>query len=113
MEKALTKDSPLVHDDCKSNQAFTHTLKNGDVEAAFNKVDRARQQRMINQPLAPIAMEPPAVLAEYLPGENRLTVWSSTQIPHLLKTQLSVLVGLPETSVRVIAPEVGGGFGSK
>src|SRR5439155_755523 len=44
---------------------------------------------------------------------NRLTVWSSTQIPHLLKTQISLLVGLPETAVRVIAPEVGGGFGSK
>src|SRR5438128_10179252 len=58
-------------------------------------------------------MEPRAVVAEYLPGENRLTVWSSTQIPHLLKTQISLLVGLPETAVRVIAPEVGGGFGSK
>src|SRR5205807_1767985 len=47
------------------------------------------------------------------PGEKRLTVWSATQIPHLLRTQISVMVGLPETAVRVIAPEVGGGFGSK
>ena len=86
MEKALTKDSPLVHDDCKSNQAFTHTLKNGDIEAAFKKADRVVKQRMLNQRLAPIAIEPRAVLAEYLPGENRLTVWSSTQSPHLLKT---------------------------
>src|SRR5947209_18834957 len=68
---------------------------------------------MLNQRLAPIASEPRAVVAEYLPGENRLTVWSSTQIPHLLKTQISLLVGLPETAVRVSAPEVGGGFGSK
>jgi carbon-monoxide dehydrogenase large subunit len=113
MEKAVERDSPLVHADCKSNQAFTHTLKNGDVEAAFKKADRLVKQRMINQRLAPIAMEPRAVIAEYLPGENRLTVWSSTQIPHLLKTQISVMVGLPETAVRVIAPEVGGGFGSK
>jgi len=58
-------------------------------------------------------MEARAVLAEYLPGENRLTVWSATQIPHLLRTQISVMVGLPETAVRVIAPEVGGGFGCK
>ena len=113
MEKALSKDTPFVHDEFKSNQAFTHTLKNGDIGAAFKKADRVVKQRMINQRLAPIAMEPRAVIAEYLPGENRLTVWSSTQIPHLLKTQISVLVGLPETAVRVIAPEVGGGFGSK
>jgi carbon-monoxide dehydrogenase large subunit len=113
MEKALSNDTPFVHDEFKSNQAFTHTLKNGDVDAAFAQADRVVKQRMINQRLCPMAMEGRAVLAEYLPGENRLTVWSSTQIPHLLKTQLSVLVGLPETAVRVIAPEVGGGFGSK
>ena len=113
MEKALSSDTPFVHDQFKTNQAFTHTLKNGDVEAAFKKADRIASQRMLNQRLAPIAMEPRAVIAEYLPGENRLTVWSSTQIPHLLKTQISVMVGLPETAVRVIAPEVGGGFGSK
>ncbi len=113
MEKALSEDTPYVHDEFKSNQAFTHTLKNGDIDAAFQKADRVVKQRMINQRLAPAAMEPRAVLAEYLPGENRLTVWSSTQIPHLLRTQISVLVGLPETAVRVIAPEVGGGFGSK
>ena len=113
MEKALGADTPYVHEDCKSNQAFTHTLKNEDVEAAFKKADRVVKQRMINQRLVPMAMEPRGVLAEYLPGENRLTVWSSNQIPHLLKTQMSVMVGLPENAVRVIAPEVGGGFGSK
>ena len=113
MEKALDNGSAYVHEDFKSNQAFTHTLKNGDIDAAFKKADRVIKQRMVNQRLAPIAMEPRAVIAEYLPGENRLTVWSSTQIPHLLKTQISVMVGLPETAVRVIAPEVGGGFGSK
>jgi len=113
MEKALSNHTAYVHDEFKSNQAFTHTLKNGDVDAAFKKADKIAKQRMINQRLCPLAMEPRAVIAEYLPGENRLTVWSSTQIPHLLKTQISLLVGLPETSVRVIAPEVGGGFGSK
>jgi aerobic carbon-monoxide dehydrogenase large subunit len=113
MEKALTKESPLVHQDFGSNRSFTHALKNGDIEAAFKKADRVVRQRMTNQRLAPAAMETRGVVAEYLPGENRLTVWSSTQIPHLLRTQISVLVGLPETAVRVITPEVGGGFGSK
>jgi carbon-monoxide dehydrogenase large subunit len=113
MEKALEKDSPVLHEQFRTNRAFTHALKNGDIQSAFKKADRIVKQRMINQRLAPIAMEPRAVLAEYLPGENRLTVWSATQIPHLLRTQISVMVGLPETAVRVIAPEVGGGFGSK
>jgi carbon-monoxide dehydrogenase large subunit len=113
MEKALSKDTAYVHEEFKSNQAFTHTLKNGDIDAAFKKADRVVKQRMVNQRLAPIAMEARAVIAEHLPGEQRLTVWSSTQIPHLLKTQISLMVGLPETAVRVIAPEVGGGFGSK
>src|SRR5581483_10184012 len=112
MEKALS-GPPYIYEEFKSNQAFTHTLKNGDIDAAFKKADRVVKQRMINQRLAPVAMEPRAVVAEYLPGEKRLTVWSSTQIPHLLKTQISLMVGLPETAVRVIAPEVGGGFGSK
>ena len=113
MEKALAKDSSLVHEDFRSNLSFTHALKNGDINAAFKKADRVVKQRMTNQRLAPAAMETRGVVAEYLPGENRLTVWSSTQIPHLLRTQVSVLVGLPETAVRVITPEVGGGFGSK
>jgi len=113
MEKALEKDSPVIHQQFRTNRAFTHALKNGDIQSAFKKADRVVKQRVINQRLAPVAMEPRAVLGEYLPGENRLTVWSATQIPHLLRTQISVMVGLPETAVRVIAPEVGGGFGSK
>ncbi|HYL16624.1 MAG TPA: molybdopterin cofactor-binding domain-containing protein [Terriglobales bacterium] len=113
MEKALEKDSPVIHEQFRTNRAFTHALKNGDIQSAFKKADRVVRQRMVNQRLAPMAMEARAVLAEYLPGENRLTVWSATQIPHLLRTQISVMVGLPETAVRVIAPEVGGGFGSK
>ena len=53
------------------------------------------------------------MLARYFPGEQELTVWSSTQIPHLLRTQLALMIGIPENKLRVITPEVGGGFGSK
>ena len=113
MQKALTKESPFVHDDFRTNRAFTHVLKNGDIDSAFKKADHIIKQSMWNQRLAPLAMEGRAVIGEYLPGENRLTLWSATQIPHLLRTQVSVMLGLPETAVRVIAPEVGGGFGSK
>jgi aerobic carbon-monoxide dehydrogenase large subunit len=113
MEKALGKDSALIYQDFGSNQAFTHSMKSGDINAAFKKADRVVKVRLLNQRVAPTAMEPRAIVAEYLPGENRLTIWASTQIPHLLKTQVAIMVGLPETAVRVIAPEVGGGFGSK
>ncbi|MGZ4837829.1 MAG: xanthine dehydrogenase family protein molybdopterin-binding subunit [Terriglobales bacterium] len=113
MEKALASPAALVHDQFKTNLAFTHVITAGDVAAAFKRADRVVKQRLVNQRLAPIAMETRGVVAQYLPGEKQLTVWSSTQIPHLLRTQISVMLGLPETSVRVIAPEVGGGFGSK
>ena len=53
------------------------------------------------------------MLARYFPGEEELTLWSSTQIPHLLRTQLALMIGIPENKLRVITPEVGGGFGSK
>jgi aerobic carbon-monoxide dehydrogenase large subunit len=113
MEKAISDETPIIHEHFKTNVAFTHVMKNGDVDKAFKTADRVVKQRILNQRLIPMAMEGRAVLAEYLPGENRLTVWSATQVPHLLKTQISIMVGLPETAVRVIAPEVGGGFGSK
>ena len=80
---------------------------------AFKEAHKVVRQRLVHQRLAPIAIEPRGVLARYLPGEKELTLWSSTQIPHLLKTQLSLMLKLPENHVRVIAPEVGGGFGSK
>ncbi|HZU23799.1 MAG TPA: molybdopterin cofactor-binding domain-containing protein, partial [Terriglobales bacterium] len=92
---------------------FTHQLKNGDIDAAFANADRVVKARFINQRLAPVAMETRGVVAQYLAGEKTLTVWSSTQIPHLLKTQIALMTGVPETHVRVVTPEVGGGFGSK
>ncbi len=112
-EKALEKDSPRVYDEFTDNVAYVYKLESGDIAGAFKKADRVVKQRLINQRLAPVAMEPRAVLAEYLPGEGTLTVHSATQIPHLLRTQIAGMVGLPENKVRVIAPEVGGGFGSK
>ncbi|MBV8207774.1 MAG: molybdopterin-dependent oxidoreductase [Acidobacteria bacterium] len=111
-EKALAGTN-FVHASVKSNQAFTHQLKNGDVDAAFSRADRVVKARFVNQRLAPVSMETRGVVAQYLPGEKTLTVWSSTQIPHLLKTQVALILGVPETHVRVVTPEVGGGFGSK
>lgn len=103
----------VIHENFGDNIAYKLTSGEGDVEAALKSADRIVTQKMIHQRLAPIAMEPRGVLARYFPGEEELTVWSSTQIPHLLRTQLALMISIPENKLRVITPEVGGGFGSK
>src|SRR5438067_2077694 len=107
------KGGTVIHEKWSDNVAYKLTAGEGDIEAALNGAVKVIRQRMVNQRLAPIAMETRGVLARYLPGEQELTVWSSTQIPHLLRTQLALMIGIPENKLRVITPEVGGGFGSK
>ena len=104
---------PVIHEAFGDNIAYKLTAGEGDIDAALAAADHVLSQRMVHQRLAPIAMEPRGVLARYFPGEEELTVWSSTQIPHLLRTQLALMIGIPENKLRVITPEVGGGFGSK
>src|SRR6266568_358573 len=111
--EAAAKGGNVIHEKFGDNVAYKLTSGEGDIEAALNSADRIVTQKMIHQRLAPIAMEPRGVLARYFPGEEELTVWSSTQIPHLLRTQLALMIGIPENKLRVITPEVGGGFGSK
>ncbi len=112
-EKAMEKGAPVLHEGNEDNVAYRWELEGGDVKAAFEKADKIIKQRFINQRLIPAAMETRGVVAEYKPGERQLTLWSSTQIPHLLRTQIAAMLDVPEHSVRVITPEVGGGFGSK
>jgi aerobic carbon-monoxide dehydrogenase large subunit len=107
------KEGPVIYEKFGNNIAYTLTSGEGDIEAALKSADQIVTQRMVHQRLAPIAMEPRGVLARYFPGEEELTLWSSTQIPHLMRTQVAIMVGLPENKLRVITPEVGGGFGSK
>ena len=83
------------------------------VDAAFADADVVVSQRMLNQRLAPNAMEPRGVVAQYEPGREYLTVWSATQNPHILRSLVAAMMGLGEHQVRAVAPEVGGGFGCK
>ncbi len=83
------------------------------VDAAFAEADVVVSQRMLNQRLAPNAMEPRGVVARYETGSDFLTIWSATQNPHILRTLAAGMLGLGEHQVRAIAPEVGGGFGCK
>jgi aerobic carbon-monoxide dehydrogenase large subunit len=112
-EEALKKESPLVHPEYPDNIAFTYHQEGGDVAKAFAEADVTVKQRFVVPRLAPSPMETRGVVAEYDEGAKELIIYSSTQIPHLLKTQLALQLNLPEHHVRVIAPEVGGGFGSK
>ena len=112
-EKALAPGSPVIHSEWPDNVAFRSDLKHGNLTKAFKEADKIVKQRLVHQRLAPIAIETRGVLARYLSDQKELTVWSSTQIPHMLKSHLSQMLKLPENQVRVIAPEVGGGFGSK
>ncbi|HMV50083.1 MAG TPA: glyceraldehyde dehydrogenase subunit alpha [Blastocatellia bacterium] len=113
IEAAARPDSPVIHPELGTNVAWVYNAGSGDVDAAFAQADKIVTQRIVHQRLIPNAMEPRGVLAQYFPGEQQLNVWSSTQIPHLLRTTLAAMLNVPENRLRVIAPEVGGGFGSK
>ena len=113
LDHAASAASARIHEQFSDNVALVWTLAGGSVEEAFQKADRIVKERLVHQRLVPVAMEPRAVMARYFPGEKELTLWSSTQIPHLMRTQVAIMLGMPENRLRVIAPEVGGGFGSK
>ncbi|HXG48197.1 MAG TPA: xanthine dehydrogenase family protein molybdopterin-binding subunit [Methylomirabilota bacterium] len=112
-EKALEKDAPLTHPELGTNLAFTWSLATGDLEKAFAQADRVVKARMVHQRLIPMAIEPRGCVASWHAGEQSLTLWTSTQIPHLVRTLLPAMIGVPENKLRIVAPEVGGGFGSK
>jgi aerobic carbon-monoxide dehydrogenase large subunit len=113
LEKAIEKDAPVLHEELGSNLSYDVKFAAGDIEAAFKEADVRIKQRLNQQRLIPIAVETRGVLADYRRYENKLTVYSSTQIPHFVKVFEAVILGIPESNVRVVAPEVGGGFGSK
>jgi carbon-monoxide dehydrogenase large subunit len=113
MEKAIEKGAPILHEELGSNLSYDVKFAAGDIEAAFKEADVKIAQRLLQQRLIPIAVEARGVVADYKTFAGKLTVWSSTQIPHFVKVWLAVILGIPESDVRVVAPEVGGGFGSK
>ncbi len=112
-EAAIQPGALKVHPEYDDNISFTFEQAGGDVEKAFAEADVVVKEKIYVPRLAPTPMETRGVLAEWDDGQQELTVHSSTQIPHLLKTQLALMMSLPEHRVRVIAPDVGGGFGSK
>jgi aerobic carbon-monoxide dehydrogenase large subunit len=112
-EAALAEGAPLVHDDFGTNRCFTWTLAAGEVDEAFAGAAATVKERYRQQRLIPNAIEPRGVVAQPSPATGELTLFSATQVPHILRVTLSGVIGIPEAKLRVVAPDVGGGFGSK
>lgn len=112
VEKAATSDI-VIHEEFGDNLAYQMPVGSGDVDKALEEADWIIRERLVNQRVAPTAMEGRGVLAQYRSGDQTLTIWSSTQIPHMLRTQIAGILGRPEHKLRLIAPDVGGGFGAK
>jgi carbon-monoxide dehydrogenase large subunit len=112
-EKALAAGAPILHEDIGTNQVSYFKVAAGDVEKAFAEADVVVKERLVNSRMAGAPIEGRGVLADYNPGSGDLTVRTSTQIPHFVKTLLASALRMKEQRVRVITPEVGGGFGTK
>ena len=112
-EDAVKPGAPQLHDDAPDNVAFEWEVSGGDVDQARSQAEVVVSQRIVNQRLIPNAMEARGVVAEYNRGTNQLTVWTSSQIPHLVRVLMALVTGHPEHQLRIIAPDVGGAFGSK
>jgi aerobic carbon-monoxide dehydrogenase large subunit len=110
-EEALKDGSPLVHEALGTNKTHEWSLGGGDIDAAFAEADVVVERRIVNHRTSGAPIEPRAVLADFRGDE--LTLWTTTQAPHFVRLFTSMLLGMTEEKVRVIAPDVGGGFGAK
>src|SRR5256712_512418 len=111
-EKALEPGAPLAREELDSNVCYIATKKGGDVDKAFAEAEHIVRMRIASPRLVAMAMEPRGIVAKPEPAGG-LTVWLSTQSPHRVRADLATAIGFPEHRIRVIAPDVGGGFGSK
>ncbi|HLW48745.1 MAG TPA: xanthine dehydrogenase family protein molybdopterin-binding subunit [bacterium] len=107
--------APFVHESLGTNVAYRQVLDEGDVDGAFRQAPVHVRQRMVNQRLAPVSLEPRGTVAMYdgSMGQGILTVWTSTQEAHAIRDGIGQTLGLETRRIRVITPDVGGGFGAK
>lgn len=112
-EEALKPGAPQLYDDIPGNQAFHWKFRNGDPDGAMANAEVRIKQRFVQQRLVPNAMEPRVALADWNEGAGELTFYNTTQNPHIVRFLIAATQGLPENKIRVIARDVGGGFGSK
>ncbi len=110
---AMEAGAPQLHEDAPNNQAFHWVATGGDPDTAFANADVTVSDTILQQRLIPNAMEPRSALASWLRSMGELTLWSTSQNPHIARFLGSLVTGVPEHKIRVISTEVGGGFGSK
>ena len=111
-EAALQPDSPLVHEDFGTNKTHEWSIAGGDdIDAALAASDVVVERRIVNHRISGAPIEPRCTIAD--PRGDELTLYSTTQVPHILRFALSGILGMPEDKLRVVAPDVGGGFGAK
>ena len=113
VEAALAEGAPLVHEELGTNRCYDWKLEAGDVDRLFSEAAVTVSERYRQNRLIPNAIEPRAVFVTPIPATGEFTLWSTTQVPHIARVTLSGVTGIPETKLRVIAPDVGGGYGSK
>jgi carbon-monoxide dehydrogenase large subunit len=113
--KAQSNDAPQIHEVAPKNTIYDwHLGDKSATDAAFHAAKHVTKLKLINNRLSPNPMEPRAALAEYDAGSGNFTLWNTTQNPHVARLVIAAFVGMaPEHKLRVIAPDVGGGFGSK
>jgi carbon-monoxide dehydrogenase large subunit len=112
-ESALAPGAPLIHEELDDNLIYATSLEAGDVDTAFRSAERTYRRTFTFGRHTGVPIEPRSLVADFEPATKRLTVWISTQVPHMMQSVLADLLGLPEQRVRVIAPDVGGSFGIK
>ncbi len=112
-EEALEPGKPQLHVDIPNNQAFHWIHPGGNADLAFSESEVTVKQRIVNQRVQPTAMETRGAVADYNPFTKKLTMWITSQNPHIHRSILSALLDVPEQKLRVISPDIGGAFGSK
>lgn len=112
-EEAIKDGAPQLYDDVPNNLVFHWKFANGDPDGALASAEVTIKQRYVQQRLVPNAMEPRSAVADWNPGAGELTFYNTTQNPHIVRFLISATQGIPENKIRVVARDVGGGFGSK
>ncbi|MFI0487045.1 xanthine dehydrogenase family protein molybdopterin-binding subunit [Actinomadura sp. 9N215] len=110
---AIAEDAPLLHETWTDNLFIKRHLRNGDVDGAFESADGVLRLKLVSNRHSGIPLETRGCIADYDVAEDTLVLYTATQIPHLVRTGLADVLGMPENRIRVIAPDVGGGFGIK
>src|SRR5262249_44694943 len=110
---ALAPEAPQIHDAVTGNLFNHFSTATYDIDRSFADADFVIENEYRSQRVAPLPLEPRATMADWDPDGESLTVWVSHQAPHMMRSGLAEFTGLPESSIRVISPDVGGGFGAK